>query len=156
MSIELAATQVRDNQGGHGEVSHAHGWVVMPAGKMCPSHVCGHWSGRHVSSGCDNGCHHHAGPTKLHVNPIFEIGPLEPRFSEWLVFEVRSPLAHLLVLIMSMQRAPLNVCPRPLLCHAQGISVDETGKQHFLDATVAYKRAVRLAVAVASGAHMCC
>jgi formamidase len=50
------------------------------------------------------------GPTKLHVNPIFEIGPLEPRFSEWLVFE--------------------------------GISVDETGKQHFLDATVAYKRAV--------------
>ena len=30
------------------------------------------------------------GPTKLHVNPIFEIGPLEPRFSEWLVFEVRS------------------------------------------------------------------
>ncbi len=29
------------------------------------------------------------GPTKLHVNPIFEIGPLEPRFSEWLVFEVR-------------------------------------------------------------------
>ncbi len=50
------------------------------------------------------------GPTKLHVNPIFELGPLEPRFSEWLVFE--------------------------------GISVDETGKQHFLDATVAYKRAV--------------
>ncbi len=29
------------------------------------------------------------GPTKLHVNPIFEIGPLEPRFSEWLVFEGR-------------------------------------------------------------------
>ena len=28
------------------------------------------------------------GPTKLHVNPIFEIGPVEPRFSEWLVFEV--------------------------------------------------------------------
>jgi formamidase len=50
------------------------------------------------------------GPTKLHVHPIFEIGPLEPRFSEWLVFE--------------------------------GISVDETGKQHYLDATVAYKRAV--------------
>ncbi|CEM16033.1 unnamed protein product [Vitrella brassicaformis CCMP3155] len=50
------------------------------------------------------------GPTKLHVNPIFEIGPLEPRFSEWLVFE--------------------------------GISVDETGKQHYLDVSVAYKRAV--------------
>merc|ERR1712084_3291 len=27
------------------------------------------------------------GPTPLHVNPIFEIGPLEPRYSEWLVFE---------------------------------------------------------------------
>lgn len=50
------------------------------------------------------------GPTKLHVNPIFEIGPLEPRFSEWLVFE--------------------------------GLSVDENGKQHYLDASIAYKRAV--------------
>lgn len=50
------------------------------------------------------------GPTKLHVNPIFEISPLEPRFSEWLVFE--------------------------------GLSVDEHGRQHFLDASVAYKRAV--------------
>ena len=27
------------------------------------------------------------GPSKLNVNPIFEIGPLEPRYSEWLVFE---------------------------------------------------------------------
>ncbi|CAM6118197.1 unnamed protein product [Calypogeia fissa] len=54
------------------------------------------------------------GPTKLHVNPIFEIGPLEPRFSEWLVFE--------------------------------GISVDEQGRQHYLDATVAYKRAVLNAI----------
>ena len=43
-------------------------------------------------------------------SPIFEIGPLEPRFSEWLVFE--------------------------------GISVDEKGEQHYLDATVAYKMAV--------------
>jgi formamidase len=50
------------------------------------------------------------GPTPLHVHPIFEIGPLQPNYSEWLVFE--------------------------------GISVDETGKQHYLDATVAYKRAV--------------
>ena len=50
------------------------------------------------------------GPTKLHVNPIFEISPLEPRFSEWLVFE--------------------------------GLSIDEHGRQHFLDASVAYKRAV--------------
>jgi len=48
------------------------------------------------------------------VNPIFEIGPVEPRFSEWLVFE--------------------------------GISVDESGKQHFLDASVAYKRAVLNAI----------
>ena len=50
------------------------------------------------------------GPTSLHVNPIFEIGPLEPRFSEWIVFE--------------------------------GISVDEKGVQHYLDATIAYKMAV--------------
>merc|ERR1712151_1004309 len=50
------------------------------------------------------------GPSALNVNPIFEIGPLEPRYSEWLVFE--------------------------------GISVDEQGKQHYLDATIAYKRAV--------------
>ncbi|XP_024037158.1 uncharacterized protein LOC18036470 isoform X1 [Citrus clementina] len=54
------------------------------------------------------------GPTPLHVNPIFEIGPVEPRFSEWLVFE--------------------------------GISVDESGGQHYLDATVAYKRAVLNAI----------
>merc|ERR1712048_1373041 len=50
------------------------------------------------------------GPSPLCVNPIFEIGPLEPRYSEWLVFE--------------------------------GISVDEDGVQHYLDATIAYKRAV--------------
>ncbi len=50
------------------------------------------------------------GPTKLHVNPIFEISPLEPQFSEWLVFE--------------------------------GLSIDEFGRQHYLDASVAYKRAV--------------
>lgn len=50
------------------------------------------------------------GPSPLSVNPIFEIGPLEPRFSEWLVFE--------------------------------GLSVDEQGNQHYLDATIAYKRAV--------------
>ena len=50
------------------------------------------------------------GPSPLNVNPIFEIGPLEPRYSEWLVFE--------------------------------GISVDEKGVQHYLDATIAYKMAV--------------
>ncbi|KAI4327365.1 hypothetical protein L6164_019836 [Bauhinia variegata] len=54
------------------------------------------------------------GPTPLHVNPIFEIGLVEPRFSEWLVFE--------------------------------GISVDESGRQHFLDASVAYKWAVLNAI----------
>ncbi|XP_027916931.1 uncharacterized protein LOC114176179 isoform X2 [Vigna unguiculata] len=54
------------------------------------------------------------GPSPLHVNPIFEIGPVEPRFSEWLVFE--------------------------------GISVDESGRQHYLDASVAYKRAVLNAI----------
>jgi len=50
------------------------------------------------------------GPKPWSVNPIFEIGPLEPRYSEWLVFE--------------------------------GVSVDEAGEQHFLDASLAYKRCV--------------
>jgi len=45
------------------------------------------------------------------VMPIFELSPLEPRYSQWLVFE--------------------------------GISVDEMGNQHFLDASLAYKMAVR-------------
>ncbi|XVF17545.1 hypothetical protein REPUB_Repub10bG0132600 [Reevesia pubescens] len=54
------------------------------------------------------------GPPPLQVNPIFEIGPVEPRFSEWLLFE--------------------------------GISVDESGRQHFLDAGVAYKHAVLNAI----------
>lgn len=52
------------------------------------------------------------GPTPLHVNPIFEVSPIDGSrwFSEWLVFE--------------------------------GLSIDEDGKQHFLDASIAYKRAV--------------
>lgn len=54
------------------------------------------------------------GPTLLHVNPIFEIGPVEPRFSEWLVFE--------------------------------GICVDESGRQHYLDASIAFKRAALNAI----------
>ncbi len=43
------------------------------------------------------------------VNPIFKPGPVEPRYSEYLVFE--------------------------------GISVDEQGRQYYLDAHVAYRRA---------------
>jgi formamidase len=43
------------------------------------------------------------------VNPIFQPGPVEPRFSEWLIFE--------------------------------GISVDEEGKQYYLDAHISYRRA---------------
>ena len=42
-------------------------------------------------------------------NPIFQPGPVEPRFSEYLVFE--------------------------------GISVDEGGKQYYMDAHIAYRRA---------------
>jgi len=49
------------------------------------------------------------------INPIFRPSPIEPRFSEYLVFE--------------------------------GISVDEhTGDQHYLDATIAYRRACLNAV----------
>lgn len=43
------------------------------------------------------------------INPIFKPGPVEPRYSEYLVFE--------------------------------GISVDEDGKQHYMDAHIAYRRA---------------
>jgi formamidase len=43
------------------------------------------------------------------TNPIFKPGPVEPHYSEYLIFE--------------------------------GISVDEQGKQHYLDAHVAYRRA---------------
>lgn len=43
------------------------------------------------------------------VNPIFKPSPLEPRYSDYLIFE--------------------------------GISVDEAGKQYYLDAHVAYRRA---------------
>ncbi|HEY9632715.1 MAG TPA: formamidase [Coleofasciculaceae cyanobacterium] len=50
------------------------------------------------------------------INPIFKPGPVEPRYSEYLVFE--------------------------------GISVDEfTGKQYYLDAHVAYRRACLNAIA---------
>lgn len=54
------------------------------------------------------------GPSPLNVFPLFEISPLEPHFSEWLVFE--------------------------------GQSVDEDGKQHFLDASISYKRCVLHAI----------
>lgn len=54
------------------------------------------------------------GPSALNVFPLFEISPLEPRFTEWLVFE--------------------------------GQSVDEDGKQHFLDASISYKRCVLHAI----------
>jgi formamidase len=54
------------------------------------------------------------GPSLLNVNPIFETGPLNPCYSEWLVFE--------------------------------GVSVDGTGRQHFLDASLAYKNAVLNAI----------
>ena len=54
------------------------------------------------------------GPSPLSVNPVFEIGPLEPRYSEYLVFE--------------------------------GICVDEKGEQHYLDASLAYKRCVLNAI----------
>ena len=43
------------------------------------------------------------------VNPIFKPGPVEPNYSEFLIFE--------------------------------GISVDEAGKQHYMDAHIAYRRA---------------
>jgi len=52
------------------------------------------------------------GPSPLNVNPIFEISPLDG--SRW--------FAEWLVF--------------------EGLSIDENGKQHFMDASIAYKRAV--------------
>lgn len=49
------------------------------------------------------------------VNPIFKPGPVEPRYSEYLVFE--------------------------------GISVDDTGKQYYLDVHIAYRQACLNAIA---------
>jgi len=48
------------------------------------------------------------------LNPIFQSSPVEPHYSEYLIFE--------------------------------GISVDEKGDQHYMDATVAYRQACRNAV----------
>ncbi|KAM0937429.1 putative formamidase [Dioscorea sansibarensis] len=52
------------------------------------------------------------GPTRLHVNPIFEPGPVEPRFSEWLVFEGvsvdESGQLHFLDVTVAYERAILN------------------------------------------------
>ena len=49
------------------------------------------------------------------VNPIFKPGPVEPRYSEYLVFE--------------------------------GISVDDTGKQYYMDVHIAYRQACLNAIA---------
>jgi formamidase len=43
------------------------------------------------------------------TNPVFQPSPVEPRYTDFLIFE--------------------------------GVSVDEKGEQHYLDATIAYRRA---------------
>lgn len=48
------------------------------------------------------------------LNPVFEMGPLEPNYTRYITFE--------------------------------GISVDEKGKQHYLDASLAYRRAALNAI----------
>lgn len=139
------------------------------------------------------------GPTKLHVHPIFEIGPLQPHYSgennpndhtlrtcqahfvpELLKLEAHEPQICTMcqsAFLMFAQACQQQVLFLRLLCwppkiqrvwrtrylqlqslitsvaiagshlHAEwlvfeGISVDESGRQHYLDATVAYKRAV--------------
>ncbi|OSX79755.1 hypothetical protein BU14_0071s0011 [Porphyra umbilicalis] len=54
----------------------------------------------------------------LSVYPLFEVSPIEPRYTEWLVFE--------------------------------GQSVDASGAQHYLDASISYKMCVRNAIAYLS------
>eukprot|EP00889_Picochlorum_renovo_P002763 jgi/Picre1/29793/NNA_005175.t1 len=55
------------------------------------------------------------GPSELNVNPIFEVSPMDG--SRW--------FSEWLVF--------------------EGLSIDENGKQHFMDASIAYKRAGRIA-----------
>jgi formamidase len=54
------------------------------------------------------------GPSPLCVNPIFEIGPLEPRYSEWLVFEGVSVdekgVQHYLGTFFSLQQTSKQKC----------------------------------------------
>ena len=50
------------------------------------------------------------GPTKLHVMPLFVIGPLEPRFSEWLVFEGARPWPQSKRSARCCRRAALPLC----------------------------------------------
>lgn len=76
------------------------------------------------------------GPSPLCVNPIFEIGPLEPRYCKWRHIEQR-------VLFYSHFESPCpKLCFRTFFVSAEwlvfeGISVDENGVQHYLDATIA-------------------
>lgn len=96
------------------------------------------------------------GPSPLCVNPIFELGPLEPRYSEWLVRAPRPRRPHRLhhpdrrepthhVRLTLRRLFPTTPNFRQVF---EGISVDEQGRQHFLDATLAYKRAVLNAIKV--------
>jgi hypothetical protein len=101
------------------------------------------------------------GPTKLHVHPIFEIGPVVPRFSEvHLCGMERGAMAWVGACASNVRIACKHLWRWHVACllsfvltfrltwHAiqwlvfEGISVDESGKQHYLDASVAYKRAV--------------
>jgi formamidase len=75
------------------------------------------------------------GPSPLSVNPIFEIGPLEPRYSEWLVFEG-----------ISVDEKGVQHYLGTFVCFA-GSSASCKHLTHYLiplcpDATIAYKRAV--------------
>ena len=79
----------------------------------------------------------------LQVNPIFEISPLEPRFSEWLVFEGIS------VDEFGKQHYLVSICDRKTwavydILGCALISTTAGGKDscRLQDATVAYKRAV--------------
>lgn len=94
------------------------------------------------------------GPSPLSVNPIFEIGPLEPRYSEWLVFEGISVdekgVQHYLgkrvvvvVVVLLVNEMIANSRVRGQLPHGQDWeNYHRTNNFYFTDATIAYKMAV--------------
>lgn len=94
------------------------------------------------------------GPSPLSVNPIFEIGPLEPRCNGRHAHAARQcprvPTYPPAAQSASAQPHTRHPLPQTTLDSEfivfEGISVDEEGNQHYLDATLAYKRAVLNAI----------
>jgi formamidase len=83
------------------------------------------------------------GPSPLSVNPIFEIGPLEPRYSEWLVFEGISVDEHGVQHYLGKIHEVCSAADAWMsLLDAFWTTIILTAASPGTDATIAYKRAV--------------